>query len=389
MRSASTEAYWKSFQRHGGVNDDNYQVTRLKTEPAVARRLVEMVVAGAKRGLAGPMHYFGEGCEESVPTAGDHVMLLDHKNRPHLIWRTRSARVAPLSSVTDRHVWTDGEGRGDRNRWLAAIGQSFAAQARQYRFEMHDDIATLFETFDVVWPLEVANRLALLVPLLERSFDVRERLDEWVNGLEAVLNRVQTAIFTLGGDMSLQYANPAGEELLRRADGIVLKGRFVSALGATNARALELAAAACTLRETPRDAGTGYTAGRVVTIRRTGDLAAYRATVLPLRRDHAVGDAMPAAEILLFVDDPDAAGAAAPADEVLFRQSFRLTPAEARLAACLASGEALSAAAEMFGTTKNTVRVQLQAVFDKTEARRQSDLVRLLQAARSLRVSLS
>lgn len=388
MRSASTEAFWRSFRRHSGVNDDGYQVTKFRTDPIVSGRLLHRLMAGAKRGTVGPMHYFGEGREEPLPRAGEHVILLDGNGRPRLIWRTRSVRVAPLSSVTDRHVWTDGDGGGDRNKWLEVIRHRFAVQARRHRFEMHDDIDTLFETLDVVWPLEVAERLELLIPLLERSFDARQRLDEQRDGLEAVLERVRTAIVTLGRNMSFQYANPAGEALLRRADGLVLKGRFVTALGATDARALA-AAAMISCGVTAGEASPVGTPGQVVTIRRTGDLAPYRATMLALRRERAIRDLTPLAEILLFIDDPDTADIAAPADEALFRQAFQLTPAEARLATSLASGESLSGAAETYGITKNTVRAQLQAIFDKTEVRRQSDLVRLLQAARSLRISHS
>jgi DNA-binding CsgD family transcriptional regulator/uncharacterized protein YhfF len=383
MRSASPEAFWKSFQRYSGLNDDQYQVTTLRTNPDTSKRLINMLLAGAKRGLATPMHYFGEGREELLPMAGDNVILLN-KGKPVLIWRTRAVLVAPISSVTDRYVWTDGEGQGGRETWLRELRGSFTRQAQQHRFEMHDDIETLFETLEVVWPLEAAQRVQLVVPHLERSFDARQRLDEQRNGLEAVLDRLQTAVMTLGCDMSLHYANRAAEVLLRRADGLVLKGRLLTARGAPEARMLAAAvtASACTKAG---EAHHAVGAGRLVTIRRAEYLASYRVTILRLRSDRALHDLTPKAEVLLFVDDPDVS-AAASSDEALFRQGFQLTPAEARLAASLASGESLSSVAEMFGISKNTVRVQLQAVFDKTEARRQSDLVRLLQATRSLKV---
>jgi DNA-binding CsgD family transcriptional regulator/uncharacterized protein YhfF len=386
MRSASTEVFWKGFQQYTGLNDDRYQVTTLRTNPVTSKRLINMLLAGAKRGSAGPMHYFGEGRDEPLPMAGDHVILLN-KGKPLLIWRTRAALVAPLSSVTDRYVWTDGEGQGDRETWLRSLRRSFAIQAQQHHFEMHDDIETLFETLDVVWPLDVAKRLELVVPHLERSFEERQRLDEQRSGLAAVLERLQTAVFTLGGDMSLHYANRAAEVLLRRADGIVLKGRFVTARGAVEARTLAAAVAASASQQIGEASQAGG-AGRLVMIRRAAELAPYRATVLRLRVNRAVHELTPRAEVLLFVDDPDTSTITL-SDEALFRQGFQLTPAEARLAASLASGGSLSSVAETFGISKNTVRAQLQAVFDKTDTRRQSDLVRLLQATRSLRVSQS
>lgn len=67
-----------------------------------------------------------------------------------------------------------------------------------------------------------------------------------------------------------------------------------------------------------------------------------------------------------------------PPDAELLAKAFSLTPAEARLAALLAAGKSLSAAAEEFGITRATARIQLKAVFAKTGTHRQSELVALL-----------
>jgi DNA-binding CsgD family transcriptional regulator len=61
---------------------------------------------------------------------------------------------------------------------------------------------------------------------------------------------------------------------------------------------------------------------------------------------------------------------------------FDLTPAEARLAGRACSGElSLPAIASEFGVSINTIRTQLQSLFDKTGSKRQADLARLLIAA--------
>jgi DNA-binding CsgD family transcriptional regulator len=67
-----------------------------------------------------------------------------------------------------------------------------------------------------------------------------------------------------------------------------------------------------------------------------------------------------------------------PVPEELLRTVFGLTPAEARLAARLAGGESLEAAAEALGIAKNTARNQLKAVLAKTGTARQGELVALL-----------
>ncbi len=57
---------------------------------------------------------------------------------------------------------------------------------------------------------------------------------------------------------------------------------------------------------------------------------------------------------------------------------FDLTPAEARLAALLASGISLAEAAEQNRISKNTAKVQLKSIFSKTGVNRQAELVKLI-----------
>lgn len=51
------------------------------------------------------------------------------------------------------------EGEGDRTRdwWLDAHRRYFARQASRERIELDDEILTVFERFEIVWPLDVAD----------------------------------------------------------------------------------------------------------------------------------------------------------------------------------------------------------------------------------------
>jgi DNA-binding CsgD family transcriptional regulator len=62
----------------------------------------------------------------------------------------------------------------------------------------------------------------------------------------------------------------------------------------------------------------------------------------------------------------------------LLAGTFGLSPAEARLASILAGGIDLRTAAEELGVARDTARNQLKAIFAKTGAHRQSELVELL-----------
>jgi DNA-binding CsgD family transcriptional regulator len=69
---------------------------------------------------------------------------------------------------------------------------------------------------------------------------------------------------------------------------------------------------------------------------------------------------------------------APPVDEQVLATAFDLSPAECRIALLLAEGLAQKDIAAHVGVQHDTVRKQLQSIFQKTATRRQPDLLRLL-----------
>ena len=65
-------------------------------------------------------------------------------------------------------------------------------------------------------------------------------------------------------------------------------------------------------------------------------------------------------------------------EDGILRRLFGLTPAEERLGRQLANGLSLIDAADASRITRETVRVQLKAIFAKTGTHRQSDLIAVL-----------
>lgn len=65
-------------------------------------------------------------------------------------------------------------------------------------------------------------------------------------------------------------------------------------------------------------------------------------------------------------------------DWQVFSRAFGLTPAEARLAVLLATGESLEYAADTLGVTRETARSRIKSIFQKTGSHRQAALVALL-----------
>jgi uncharacterized protein YhfF len=101
---------------------------------------------------------YGEG-REPTPRFGDFVIMLNGVGRPRFICRTTEVSIKPLSEVDEAFAWDEGEGNRTRDWWLDAHRRYFARQATREGFEMDDEILAVFERFEVVWPLDVADRI--------------------------------------------------------------------------------------------------------------------------------------------------------------------------------------------------------------------------------------
>jgi uncharacterized protein YhfF/DNA-binding CsgD family transcriptional regulator len=391
-RSVHTDQLWQKFSRREGLENQRYLVTHFRSTLEGAQRTLARMFAGATRALTAPMHYFGEGREEPLPRVGDYTMLVDPTGRPRAIWRTVCVNVAPLTAVENNFIWQSGLDGGDRAEWLRLRHNEFARQGTAYGFTLERDVQTLFENLVLVWPSGIARHIRRAAPYLDRGAALLDRLEQQggaVRALEGVLAQVQTAVIVVNHALQVCYANSAAEALLRRGDAMSVKQGHLRTRWPADQR--PLAAAVCsacgTADESPRgDPVSSLKGTAIVPIGRNEHQTPYQATVLPLRQD--CGGPQCSGNAIVFLNDPDEAASAVTAQEDAYCRLFRLTPAEARLAVYLTSGASLVEAAHTFGVTHNTVRKQLSAVFDKTDTRRQADLVRVMENCRSLKVSL-
>jgi uncharacterized protein YhfF len=177
-RSSETSSFWQGFHGFAGLDHDNYIVGSFGDSPKMATELTELAIAGIKRATASfaPLgaslaasppslaRDYGEG-REPTPKPGDFVMILNGEGRPRFIWRTTEVTVEPLSQVDEAFAWDEGEGDRTREWWLAAHRRYFARQASREAFEFDDDLLTVFERFEVVWPLDVAVRSRERMPI--------------------------------------------------------------------------------------------------------------------------------------------------------------------------------------------------------------------------------
>ncbi len=155
-KSPSTNDYWTEFITATGNVGADYTVVAFGDTAAMADELAALVISGKKRATASLLRDYATGVEP-VPQAGDFVVVIDSGGRPRCIWRTTEVIVKPLIDVDDTFAWDEGEGDRTRDWWLSAHREYFSAQAQREGFKMCDTIETVFERFEIVWPLGVAD----------------------------------------------------------------------------------------------------------------------------------------------------------------------------------------------------------------------------------------
>ena len=218
--------------------------------------------------------------------------------------------------------------------------------------------------------------LKALMPHLTRAVQIHRRLLP-VSVLDGAsvdaLDCLASGVALLDGSGRTIFLNRAAERLLRQRDGLFVEhGCLVAALPQErDALRLLVGHAAQTT------AGASLRGGGALPISRPSMRRPYSVLVTPLGRRHTSLHG-PEAAVAVFISDPDER---AVGNIGALVRLFRLTPAEARLAAGIATGAPLTEVADTLGIGRETARTQLRSVFAKTGTTRQSELVRIITRA--------
>jgi DNA-binding CsgD family transcriptional regulator len=218
------------------------------------------------------------------------------------------------------------------------------------------------------------ERFAFLYKHLARALAIGFRLGS-LGALQqctaSVLDSNPAAILFLNSERRIVYANRSAEALRTASDGIrLLDDRIVMARKAEQSQLDALIG--CVIQGTKSINARG---GLMRVVRPSGKRP-YAILVTP------VGGNLPALSalhpsVLIVITDPDAVSLL-PNDRL--RSAFLLTDAEAQLATLIAAGDDLRFAAAKLGIRYGTARVRLAQIFQKTDTRRQGELVRVLLA---------
>jgi DNA-binding CsgD family transcriptional regulator len=276
--------------------------------------------------------------------------------------------VVPQPEFVRTEFYNDFASRYDLDDWMMArlldgpSASGFIALGRSARIGA-------FEHRDM-------RLLALLLPHLRRAMRTRMNLAPAGIGSGSaleVLDRLSEGALIVDAEARVVHANRAAEAMLAKRDGLGVQRdageRRLRATLPEQTRALRrlvVEAADRGLANPPR--------GGVLRLASDGG-ACLLASVTPLRAAMAWNTARRPAALSLL----SPLGQGTPPDPDHLRALFGLTPAEAAVAGRIVQGDAVEAAAHALRISPATVRTHLSHVFDKTETRRQTELVRLLQ----------
>jgi DNA-binding CsgD family transcriptional regulator len=208
--------------------------------------------------------------------------------------------------------------------------------------------------------------LESLAPHLARAVQIQNRL--WRAGaisgaLGAAFAAVGFAIFILGADCQVLFANAKAEALVRCEGGLRYEQRRLLA---------ETAALTARLHGLAQSAARGA-AGGSLALPCKGEGAPILAHIIPLAAHRAgvFGLSQPAAALIVA---DQSAGTAAHLRS--FSAKFGLTAGEARVLAEIIIGKGLAAAAAQLRITHATARSHTDSIFQKTGTSRQAELIR-------------
>lgn len=153
-KTDATERLWRDYADATRLAPDaDYVVVALRRamDPLLSSQLAELVRTGGKTATVSLARDYGAATED-LPRVGDHVVLTDGNLQPRCIWRTTEIVVKPFGAVDAAFARDEGEDDRSVAAWRLRQLAYFGHQAKEEGFALHEDIATVFERFEVVWP---------------------------------------------------------------------------------------------------------------------------------------------------------------------------------------------------------------------------------------------
>lgn len=235
-------------------------------------------------------------------------------------------------------------------------------------------------------PLSLAEKEAFrrLSTHFQRALDIKRtleaRADRHSVGAE-LLEKLRQPMILIDNERRITYRNRSAAEMLSRRDIVYDSEGMLACRNADSD--LDLTIAIRNLGLVPISTVGDQVCiqdRRVVRLKRR-DGSRVAGTLIALRPESTMGSFGRTPQALFTVFEP---GAPVDIDPFILSTTFDLTPAEARVAAAIVGGGSPEQCAKELNVKVSTVRSQLVAIYRKTGATGQADLVRLILSATTL-----
>jgi uncharacterized protein YhfF len=148
---AAGDRMWQEYQRATGSAARLAGAFAFGASPAMADTLAGEVLHGPKRATAGLLLEH-EHDDEPVPRPGDYWVVLGGQGQPVCVIRTTEVQIKPLNQVDAAFAWDEGEGERTLEWWRQAHRDAFSRRCEEIGVPFSEDLPTVFERFDLVWP---------------------------------------------------------------------------------------------------------------------------------------------------------------------------------------------------------------------------------------------
>jgi DNA-binding CsgD family transcriptional regulator len=219
---------------------------------------------------------------------------------------------------------------------------------------------------------DAIGRLQRLAPHLIRVVQLNRRLADLemqANAAEAALDRFASAMLIVNTVGHVIFMNRMAERIVAAGDGLRLVGKGLDAASRHESLTLRNLVASALLASHRIEAEPGG----VMRVTRPSGHAPYEVLVVPISGT-TMKIAFNGPLAAIFVRDPVAQVVTS---AKRLQGLYGLTGAEARLMQALLAGETLNLIAERTRVSKETLRSQLKAVFQKSGTSSQAELIRL------------
>ncbi len=220
---------------------------------------------------------------------------------------------------------------------------------------------------------EALHLFECALPYLHAGQVLRRELDDAnlrAARAEAALEHTVAAAFLLDAGGRVVHMNRSGEAMIRSSGCLMLRrNRIIAANVSQQSRLKALIGRAISAAQ-----ASATPSGEAMALERDSGRRPLFVRVLPLCVE-STNERAPSGHALLLITDPD--GVVKDPSHLL-KSLFSLTTAEIAVAASLRAGFTLAEIAAVRGVSRETIRSQLKSLLQKTNTRRQSDLVHLL-----------